>query len=146
MLVSEIFDKVEKTKGRQQKISTLQQLQNQAVFAILQINYNPTYVMNLPEGEPPFKKEEDRPEGYQQTNILNELRRFYIWLDPNQNISNLKRESLFIEMLEGLHLSEAKILVAAKDGLLTKLYKSITEKLVRDSFPELLPPKGKIWK
>jgi hypothetical protein len=44
-------------------------------------------------------------------------------------------------MLEGMHYSEADLLCAAKDGILTTLYKSITEDLVREAFPKLLPPK-----
>lgn len=141
MLVSEIFDKVCKGKTKKDRVRILQENQNQAVFAVLQINYNPTYKMLLPEGAPPFKKEEDKPIGYQQTNLLNELRRFYIWLDPSQNIPALKRETLFVEMLEGLHVSEADLIVAAKDKKLTSIYKQLTEAVAREAFPTIFPPK-----
>ena len=46
-----------------------------------------------------------------------------------------------MEMLEGLHYTEADIMCAAKDGKLSTLYKSITDDLVREAFPKLLPPK-----
>lgn len=141
MLVSEIFEKVCKGKNKKERIRLLQENQNQAVFAVLQINFNPTYKMLLPEGTPPFKKEQDKPIGYQQTNILNELRRFYIWLDSSQNIPALKRETLFIEMLEGLHISEANLLCAAKDKKLGSIYKQITEVVAREAFPNIFPPK-----
>jgi len=141
MLVSEIFEKVCKAKSKKERVKVLQENQSQAVFAVLQLNYNPTYKMLLPEGTPPYKKEEDKPIGYQQTNIANELRRFYIWLDHSQNIPALKRETLFIEMLEGLHTSEAELLCAAKDKRLTTIYKQLTEAVAREAFPSIFPPK-----
>ena len=52
----------------------------------------------------------------------------------------MKRESLFIELLESLHYTEAELICLIKDGKLTEKYPSITEKLVRETFPNLLPP------
>ena len=43
MLVSEIFEKVCKAKSKKERVKVLQENQSQAVFAVLQINYNPTY-------------------------------------------------------------------------------------------------------
>ena len=85
-------------------------------------------------------KEVGKPIGYHQTSIQNELKRFYIWANPDTNLPRLKKEVLFSEMLEGMHYSEADLLCAAKDGVLTTLYKSITEDLVREAFPNILPP------
>lgn len=139
-LVSEVFDMVEKAKTKEEKISVLRTNNFLALQAMLQLCYDPHKKLLLPEGTPPYKKEEDKPIGYQQTSLNLELRRFYIWLDPSQNIPNLKKEKLFIEMLEGLHYTEAELLCAAKDRRLTFLYNSLTEELVREAFPALLPP------
>jgi hypothetical protein len=96
--------------------------------------------MQLPDGEPPYKKEQDRPIGYNETNLLLEQRRFYIWLDPNVNITKVRKERLFIEMLEGLHYTEADALCLSKDKKLQSKYPGLTEDVVREAYPTLLPP------
>lgn len=140
-LVSEIFTMVEKAKSKEERVAILRNNNYLPLIALLQLCYHPGKKLLLPEGTPPYKKEEDKPIGYQQTTLNLELRRFYIWIDPNVNIPRLKKESLFIEMLEGLHYSEADALCAAKDSKLTTLYPSLTEDLVREAFPDILPPK-----
>ena len=142
LLVSEMFDLVEKAESIEQKKAIL--LQNEsshAMLYILALNYDPNVVFYLPEGTPPFKRETGKPIGYHQTSIQNELKRFYIWGSEQTALPKLKKESLFMEMLEGMHYTEADIMCAAKDGKLSTLYKSITDDLVREAFPKLLPPK-----
>jgi hypothetical protein len=90
----------------------------------------PNYKMNLPEGEPPFKPAAE-PMGMTPTNMFSEARRMYVFL--REDLSAIKRESLFISLLEGVHPEEAKILIAVKDQKLTKLYPKITHKLVSDA-------------
>lgn len=141
LLQSEVLDLLEKAKTRQEKIKVLKQYESPVLRALMRINFDPNVKMDLPEGEPPFNKETARPIGYQQTNLINEYRRFYIWLDPKQNLPKVKKERLFIEMLEGLHLSEAELLCLAKDKQLGKKYKSLKEDLVREAYPSALPPK-----
>ena len=141
MLVSEIFQTVEKAKTVEEKKQILlNNGNNHAMMFMLCLSYDPNINWMLPEGAPPYKKEVDRPIGYQQTTIQNELRRFYIWGNPDTNLPKAKKEALFIEMLEGLHFSESEIVLAAKDKKLDSLYKSVTEDLVRLAFPNLLPP------
>ena len=53
----------------------------------------------------------------------------------------MKLESLFIQMLEGLHHTEAALVIAVKDRKLSHTYPSVTPELVRAAFPELLPEK-----
>ena len=93
-------------------------------------SFLPDYKMILPEGEPPFKKS-DEPLGMTPTNLFNECKRFYVFC--RKDLTALKRESLFISMLEGVHPSEAKILIAVKDQQLGKLYPKITWKLISDA-------------
>lgn len=142
ILVSELFDKVEKAVSQQDKVKLLLQYNEAVVRGLFVLNFHPNYNMNLPEGTPPFKREADKPIGYQHTTLFSEFKRFYIWMDPNINITRIKKESLFIEMLEGLHYTEADIICAAKDGKLESIYPSITEDLVRLAHPTLLnfPP------
>lgn len=141
LLFSEILEKVDKAKSKQEKLDLLKQHESAALRGILRINFDPNVVMDLPDGEPPFKKENDKPIGYHETNLTQEYKRFYIWLDPNQNLPAVRKEKLFIEMLEGLHVSEAELLCLAKDRNITKKYKTIKEDLVREAYFGLLPPK-----
>ena len=85
--------------------------------------------MILPEGEPPFKPSAE-PMGMTPTNLFSELRRMYVFC--RADLKPLKRESLFISLLEGVHPDEAKMLIAVKDQKLTKMYPKITHKLVAD--------------
>jgi hypothetical protein len=93
-------------------------------------NFLEDYKMDLPEGEPPFKPASE-PLGMTPTNLFTDAKRFYVFC--RKDLQPLKRESLFISMLEGVHPDEAKILIAIKDQKLTKLYPKITHKLVSDA-------------
>jgi hypothetical protein len=140
-LVSELFDIIEKQQTKEEKLNTLLQHNNDVVRSILRFNYDYNLVFNVPEGEPPFNKITDRPIGYHQTTLQQEMRRMYIWVNnTDMSISKLKRESLFINMLEGLHYTEAEILCLAKDRKLETRYPSLTYDLVNEAFPGLLPP------
>lgn len=141
LLQSEVLDLVEKAKTKEEKINLLRVHETPVLRALMRLNFDTNVEMDLPEGEPPFNKESNKPMGYELTNLTNEYKRFYIWLDNTVNIPKVKKERLFIEMLEGLHPTEAEILCLAKDKKLTKRYKTIKEDLVREAFPYTLPPK-----
>jgi hypothetical protein len=92
--------------------------------------FEPSKKMILPEGTPPFKPASE-PMGMTPTNLFNELRRLYVFC--RADLTPLKRESLFISLLEGVHPDEATALIAIKDQQLHKLYKKITAKLVAEA-------------
>lgn len=141
LLISEILDLVEKAKTKEEKVKILKQHESPPLRGFLKMNFHPDVFLGLPEGEPPYKKEQDRPIGENETKLYSEYRRFYIWLDPNTNLPKVKKEKLFIEMLEGLHISEAEVICLIKDKKLQKKYKSLKEDIVRLAFPQILPPK-----
>ena len=111
---------------------------------MLQLNYNPAFKFDLPAGQPPYKRDEKVPRGYSETNLYTEFRRMYVWMDPNINLTRTRKEQLFIQMLEGIHFSEADVLCAAKDKKLQTIYKSLTEDLVREAFNDILPAKVEV--
>lgn len=84
----------------------------------------------LPEGDPPFK-EDVAPIGMSPANLMMEVKKLYVFC--REDLQPLRRESLFINLLENIHPSEAKLLIAIKDQKLPKLYKKITKKLVEDA-------------
>ena len=92
----------------------------------------------LPEGEPPFKPAAE-PMGMTETNLYTEAKRLYVFM--RADLKPLKRESLFVNLLEGIHPEEAKVLIAVKDQKLHKLYPKITHKLVADA--GFIPPPAK---
>jgi len=141
LLVSEILDKFEAAKTREEKIAVLQDNVTDPLLVLLRLNYDHMLKMDLPDGEPPFKKDTDKPIGYSESSLQLELRRFYVWLDPNVNLPKIKKESLFVNMLEGIHWTEAEALCLAKDRKLQTKYKSLKEDIVREAFPRALTPK-----
>jgi hypothetical protein len=103
--------------------------------------FDPTKKWILPEGEPPFKPAAE-PLGMTPSNLYGELRRLYVF--TRADLHPVKRESLFISLLEGVHPSEADVLIAIKDQTLHKKYPKITRKLVESfGFVPALPKKDK---
>lgn len=94
-------------------------------------NFLDKYKFILPEGEPPFKPAPE-PMGMTETNLYVECKRFHN-VFCNAQLKPIKREALFIGLLEGIHPEEAKVLIAVKDQKLQKLYPKITHKLVSDA-------------
>lgn len=136
--IPQVLEEVEKAKTHEEKVATLVSYNTTQLRGILNMNYNPALKFNLPEGTPPFKNDVERPLGYTETNLYTEYRRFYIWLTPNE-LSKTKREHLFIQMLEGIHSTEAELVLLVKERKLTHKYPSVTPEVIRAAFPELLP-------
>lgn len=109
-----------------------------AVRIILTHAFVPEKKFILPEGEPPFKPAAE-PLGMTPTNLFSELRRMYVFC--RADLSPFKRESLFISFLEGIHPTEAAMMIAVKDQELHKVYPKITRKLLEKH--GLLTPKEK---
>jgi hypothetical protein len=145
-LISEILQEVEAVKSKAEKQNVLRQYDTPLLRTIMRLNFDPMLVMDLPEGEPPYNKDKDKPMGYQETNLQVEFKRFYIWLTPQQNLPRMKKEALFIGLLESLHWTEAEVMVLAKDRLLQTKYKSLTEDLIRSVYDGCLTPKEQIPK
>jgi hypothetical protein len=138
--IPQIFEEVEKAPNKETRVKVLRAYNHPVLRGILQINFNPDVKLALPEGVPPYKRDEKIPAGYSETNLFSEFRRMYIWLDPNINLTKIKKEQLFIQLLEGIHWTEADILCLAKDKKLQTKYKTLKEDIVREAFPDALPP------
>jgi hypothetical protein len=67
--------------------------------------------------------------------LAHEARKLYHFIKGgNPQITQNKREALFVQMLEGLHEDEAKLLVAAKDKKLHQVYKGLSANVVKTAF------------
>jgi hypothetical protein len=111
---------------------------NTALQIVLACAHNPELKFTLPNGDPPYKPAA-QPVGMTPTNFIMETRKFRIFTKDRNDISRIKKEQLFIEMLEGVHPTEAKVLLAIKDQTLPKLYPKLTYSWVEKNFPGLLP-------
>jgi hypothetical protein len=89
----------------------------------------------LPDGEPPYKPNPN-PIGMTPAIFQQEIRKWYVFC--RRDLSAAKRETIFVQLCEALHPSEAKILIAVKDQKLTELYPNITRSVVADA--GFIPP------
>ena len=101
-----------------------------AMKLVFEFAFNPANKFVLPDGDPPYK-EDPAPLGMSPANLLMELKRLYVFC--RADLQAVRRETLFVQLLENVHPSEAKVILAIKDQSLTKLYKKITHKLVFDA-------------
>ena len=133
-LISDLFKEVEKTTGRKAKVAKLQSFeQNETFMTILQAAFDARVVWELPEGDPPYEEPEDMMDN--TGGLYQEARKLYMFTKNSRsaNIHSIKRERLFIEMLESIHPNEAKLLLSIKNKKVP--YKGITKKLIDEAFP-----------
>jgi hypothetical protein len=129
--MSEILKQVDEAEGKSAKVDILRVNDSQALRTILTACYNPNVKWLLPEGVPPYTPSNLTDiEG----RLYNEAKHLYLFVEGgNPNLKQVRREQLFIQMLESIDAEDAKLLIGVKDSKLP--YKSITKKLVQDAFP-----------
>ena len=133
-LFSEILNKVAKLKSKKQKVEFLRQHNTDALRMVLKSSFDPKIVWQLPEGPVPFSPNE-APEGTEHTVLAMEARKLHNFIQGGNNaLTQNKREMMFVQLLEGLHQTEAYMLVDAKDKILHKTYKGLSSAVVREAF------------
>ena len=135
LLMNEVLQKVSNAKTKAQKIKLLNDFNSPALRAILIANFDESVISMLPDGEVPYKKN-DAPEETEHTKLIQEYRKLYLFFKGGANISQARRETLFIQLLEGLHAKEAEVLTLIKDKKIGKRWK-ITRQCVEEAFPEI---------
>ena len=107
---------------------------HQSLRMVIKSSFDPKIEWALPAGDVPFTRN-DAPEGTEHSSLSYESRKLYHFIrGGNPQITQNKREAMFVQMLEGLHESEADVLVAAKDKLLHKTYKGLSSAVVKEAF------------
>jgi hypothetical protein len=137
LLISEILRKVSNAKTKKEKVDLLRKHNSTALRQLMVINFDESIISELPEGDVPYTPN-DAPVGTDHTRLEQEYRglyRFFKGGDPR--IKSLKRETLFVQLLEGLSSEEAELLVLCKDGRLNEKYKRITKAVVSEAFPQI---------
>ena len=148
-LLSEVFQRVSNAKTKAKKVEILQEYKSPALTKILLCNFASTISFCFPEGKTPYRPL-DRPKGVEHQFLYTEHRMLEKFIKKTVNgvtwygcsnrtapqMQQLKKEQLWIQILESLHPEEAAVLDLVKDGLLNTKYK-ITKQNVIDAFPEL---------
>ena len=133
-LMSEVLDNVAKAKTKKQKVELLRQHNSDALRMVLKSSFDPRIEWDLPEGDVPYTPNE-APEGTEHNMLVHEARTLYHYIKGgNPQLTQNRRENMFIQLLEGLHQSEAEIVVAAKDKGLHRKYKGLSANVVKEAF------------
>ena len=125
LMISEVLQKAHNAKTKAQKIK------------ILQDNFDESLKPRVPLGEDVPYRKNDAPKGTEHTLLEKESKKLYrFFVGGDDNLKSLRVESMFIQLLEGLHESEAEVLVKAINKTLHKRYR-ITKAAVQEAFPSI---------
>ena len=164
-LVFEVLDLVSRQRSKAKKIEVLKKYNESHIRMLMIWNFDDSIVSLLPEGEVPYSGYDDQnvysgtlttkiteevramyetgsfslgaSDKQGRTTIRKEAKNFYYFVKGgSSSINSLRRETMFINLIEGLHPLEAEILVLVKDKKLSDKYK-ITKEIVSEAFPEI---------
>ena len=133
-LFSEILDMVHKAKTKTQKVELLRKYKTDSLKMFLKAAFDPKIEWVFPAGEVPYTPN-DSPAGTDHTLLIQESKKLWRFIKGADNVTRQsQKENMFFQMLEGLHESEAKLLINAKDKKLHQIYKGLSSNVVREAF------------
>ena len=162
----EVLDAASKQRTKAKKVEVLQKYKHPSLITIFVWNFDTSIISLLPEGEVPYGNFEDdanttgtlttkvslqvrkmheagsfsmgSSDKQGHTTIRREAKNFYRFIRGGQDsLSNLRRETFFINILEGLHPLEAEVLILVKDKRLEEQY-NISKEIVSLAFPDII--------
>tara|TARA_R100001510_G_scaffold56976_1_gene63683 strand:- start:2172 stop:2642 length:471 start_codon:yes stop_codon:yes gene_type:complete len=134
--IHEILELASKQRSKAKKVEVLQKYETDALKSIFIWNFDETVISVIPSGEVPYNKNEV-PVGTDHTSLRREWKHLYNFVKGgNDGLSTIRRETMFIQMLEGLHPEEAEIICLVKDKKLADKYK-ITYDVVKQAYPDI---------
>ena len=135
-LVSEILDAASKQRSKAKKVEILQEFDSPALRAVLIWNFDESARSMLPDGDVPYSPNE-APKGTDHNRLTSEYKNLYHFVKGgNDSLAPLRRESMFIQLLERLHAEEAEVICLTKDKNLTDKYK-LSRDVVAEAFPDI---------
>lgn len=163
--IFEILDLVSRQRSNAKKVEVLKKYEDPSIKSIFIWNFDETVISMLPEGPVPYADFDDQTvnSGTLSTKITEEVRKmhetgsfsmgssdkqghttirkefknFYHFVKGgNDGLNNIRRESMFINLLQGLHPLEAEIICLVKDKKLGEKYK-ITKEIVAEAYPDI---------
>jgi len=164
--VFEVLDLVSRQRTKPKKVEALKKYEDPSLKAVLIWNFDDSVVSVLPGGDVPYNgyDEQTSYSGSLSTKITHEIRtmhesgsfslgasdtqgrttirreyvNFYHFLKGGNNeLNNIRRETMFINILQGLHPLEAEVVSLIKDGRLEEKYK-VTQEVVAQAYPDII--------
>ena len=134
LLISEILTKVNNAKDKPKKIAVLQEYDSPSLRMVLKGAFDPKIKWALACGTPPYMANE-APVGTEHTLLRNEAQRLWHFVEgADANTTKTQKETMYIQILEGLSKEEAQVLLDMKDKKLNKVYKGLSESVVKEAF------------
>ena len=132
--IAEVLTKVNNAKTNDKKIAILKENDSEALRAIIKSSFDPNIQWVMPEGDVPYKPNEV-PEGTEHTRLNQEYRQLWHYIKgADSKTPQFRKEQMFVQLLEGLHEDEAKVICHAKDKVLHQKYKGLSDNVVKEAF------------
>ena len=133
-LLSEVLKKVNNAKTKDKKVAILKEHDTEPLRMILKGSFDPKIEWKLPKGDVPYKANESE-EGTEHTVLAKEARTLFNYVKGgNDPLPQFIREDMFIQLLEGLHHTEAELVINVKDKRLHQVYKGLSAAVVKEAF------------
>jgi hypothetical protein len=137
-LVFEIFKAAHGAKTVERKLEILTEYKGDHIKALFIWNFDKGIESALPKGEVPYRKNQAPANTPSHTRLEHEWHILYNFIrGGNDSLSQMKKEQMFIQLLEGLHAEDAEILLLVKDKELQSKYR-ITRNVVEQAYPEIV--------
>lgn len=137
----EVFEKCSEFNSFHDRVEYLKSEDSFSVKTILQANFNPHILFDLPDGVPPYTPD-DKP-GDQTLGRLDKLikvlPRLIVEGKPSVGLVKINKENKFIQLLEAINAKDALVIIAMKDKKLTDLFPVIDYTLAKAAFPDIIP-------
>ena len=133
LLMHEVLTKVNNAKDKPKKIAVLRQHDSAGLRRVIKGSFDPNIKWDLPDGTPPFIANE-APEGTEHTYLEQESRRYWHFVDGADTISKTRKETMFVQSLEGLSKGEAEVAIRMNVKELHKHYKGLSAAVVKEAF------------
>ena len=133
--IAEIINEIPKIQQKADKIAWLQKNDNPALRIILKYTYDNSIEFLVPDTPPPWNKNEFEDEA--KALLYKEARRLKIFVKGGgyDNLNQVKRESLFISLLEDVDNDDAETLCQM---ITKKPFKGLSKKTIQEAFPDLI--------
>ena len=134
--MNEILELVDQQKTDAKKVAVLKEYECDILKSLFIWNFDESVISLLPPGSVPYKANEN-PLGTDHSSLRREQRNLYMFVKGgNDALSTIRRETIFIQMLEGLHPKEADIVIAVKDKNLEDMY-DVSFEVVEEAYPDI---------
>ena len=137
-MIHEILELVSEQRTKAKRVDILKEYRDDSLTAVLIWNFDERVQSAIPDGQVPYK-ENEVPVGTDHTSLRREWKQLYHFIKGgNPSLSNLRRETMFVQLLEGLHPKEAEIICLVKDKELESVYPKVTLDVVKQAFPDIV--------